>query len=382
MNTQNTADTTTVVEAGIFRNVVGHFASGVTVITTVVDGVLYGTTASAVSSLSMEPPMMLACLNRASSTHDRVVAAGYFGINILADDQSALAFHFGRKGEDKFATVPHTISPEGIPLIDGALATIVCKVNETATGGTHTIFLGLATSAEAHDRQPLAYYRGTMGRLEPVKELNAYTATRAWVLLRKTALGSDLNVEEIAEATRSEAAHVGNALVKLESEHLVFRTDSGAFQPSPITAEFTGSAYDSRATIESGIIASHLDKITDEVITELRRITAELGRLREDSEADLDDFLALNVAYHDTLVGVAGSTQLSDSFRRLGVGTVWRQALTRDEWSRQMDHTHVVALTEALAAHDSKAAQSALAAHTAFGKTLAREVVARHGGTV
>jgi hypothetical protein len=121
MNTQNTADTTTVVEAGIFRNVVGHFASGVTVITTVVDGVLYGTTASAVSSLSMEPPMMLACLNRASSTHDRVVAAGYFGINILADDQSALAFHFGRKGEDKFATVPHTISPEGIPLIDGAL---------------------------------------------------------------------------------------------------------------------------------------------------------------------------------------------------------------------------------------------------------------------
>lgn len=382
MNTQETPATTGVVEAGIFRNVVGHFASGVTVITTVVDGVLYGTTASAVSSLSMEPPMMLACLNRASSTHDRVVSAGYFGINILADDQSDLAFHFGRKGEDKFATVAHTISPEGIPLIDGALATIVCKVNETATGGTHTVFLGLATSAEAHDRQPLAYYRGTMGKLEPVKELSAYTATRAWVLLRKTPLGNDLNIEEIAEATRSEAAHVGNALVKLESEHLVFRTAAGIFQPSPITAELTDSTYDSRATIESGVIASHLGKLTDEVITELRRITAELGRLRDDSEADLDDFLALNVAYHDTLVGLAGSSQLTDAFRRLGIGTVWRQALTREQWSRNLDHTHVAALTEALAARDSQAAQDALAAHTAFGKTLAREVVARHGGTV
>lgn len=382
MNTHNTADQTTVVEAGIFRNVVGHFASGVTVITTVVDGILYGTTASAVSSLSMEPPMMLACLNRSSATHDRVVAAGYFGINILAEGQSDLAFHFGRKGEDKFATVPHTLSPEGIPLIDGALATIVCKIDETATGGTHTVFLGLATSAEAHDRQPLAYYRGTMGRLEPVKELHAYQATRSWVLQRRTPLGADLDVAGIAESTRSEAAHVGNALVKLESEHLVFRTPNGAFQPSPITAEFTDSAYDSRATIESGIIASHLDKLTDEVIAELRRITGELGRLRQESESDLDEFLALNVAYHDALVGVAGSSQLTDSFRRLGVGTVWRQALTPAEWSRQMDHTHVAALTEALAAHDATAAQDALAAHTAFGKALAREVVARHGGTV
>lgn len=382
MNTQHSSHETTVVDGGIFRHVVGHFASGVTVITTVVDGVLYGTTASAVSSLSMEPPMMLACLNRSSSTHDRVVSAGYFGINILAEDQSDLAFHFGRKGEDKFATVAHTLSPEGIPLIDGALATIVCKVNETATGGTHTVFLGLATGAEAHERQPLAYYRGSMGRLEPVKELSAYKATRSWVLQRKTALGKDLDIPEIAEATRSEAAHVGNALVKLESEHLVFRTDSGAFQSTPIDAEFTDSAYDSRAIIESGIIASHLDKFSEEAIAELRRITAELGRLRQESESDLDEFLALNVAYHDALVGVAGSTQLTDSFRRLGVGTVWRQALTPAEWSRQMDHTHVVDLTEALASHDAAAAQHALAAHTAFAKTLAREVVARHGGTV
>ena len=86
------------VDPAVFRHVVGHFASGVTVITTVVDGEFYGTTASAVSSLSMEPPMMLARLNRSSSTHDAVLKAGVFGINILAEDQSDLAMQFGRKG--------------------------------------------------------------------------------------------------------------------------------------------------------------------------------------------------------------------------------------------------------------------------------------------
>lgn len=381
MSTKN-LDSVTPVDMNTFRNVVGHFASGVTVITTAVDGQLYGTTASAVSSLSMEPPMMLACLNRSSSTHDRVVEAGVFGINILAEDQGALAFHFGRKGEDKFATVPHTLSEEGIPLIDGALATIVCHVAETPTGGTHTVFLGLVSHAEAHDREPLAYYRGTMGRLEPTKELAAYQATRNWVLLRTSPLGEDLDVDAIAAASRADADHVSNALVKLESEHLVFRTENGKYQPKPITAELTDSAYESRATIESGVIASHLGKVSAETISTLREITAKLATLRETSESDLEEFLALNVAYHDTLVGVAGSSQLVDSFRRLGIGTVWRQALTAEQWSRQLEHRHVAELTEALAAGDAPAAQAALAAHTEFGKTLAREVVARHGGQV
>lgn len=370
------------VDQAIFRNVVGHFASGVTVITTAVNGQLYGTTASAVSSLSMEPPMMLACLNRSSSTHDRVVEAGVFGINILAEDQGGLAFHFGRKGEDKFSTVDYTLSPEGVPLIDGALATIVCQVAETPTGGTHTVFLGLVTQAEAHNREPLAYYRGTMGRLEPVKELAAYKATRDWVLLRTSPLGEELDADAIAAATRTEADHVATALVKLESEHLVFRTENGKYQPKPITAELTDSAYASRATIESGVIASHLTKLSDETVAKLREITAKLGTLREDSEADLNEFLALNVAYHDALVGVAGSNQLVDSFRRLGIGTVWRQALTQEEWARQLDHGHVQELTAALEARDMPRALEALDAHTEFAKKLARDVIARHGGQV
>lgn len=370
------------VDALVFRNVVGHFASGVTVITTAVDGELFGTTASAVSSLSMEPPMMLACLNRTSSTHDRVVEAGVFGISILADDQVDLAFKFGRKGGNKFEGVEYTLSSEGVPLIEGALATIVCRVAETAVGGTHTVFLGLVTHADASERQPLAYYRGTMGRLEPVKELSCYNAVREWVLLRRTPLGEALDPEAIAEQVRAEPVQVQNALVKLSSEALVARNDTGAFVPTPITDELIASVYDGRAAIESGVITSHLDRLRDEDVAKLRRITSALGLVRQDGEAGLEDFLKLHVQYHDCLVNVAGSAQLTDAFRRLGIGTVWRQALTGDEWCRQMDHSHIVELTEALAARDAAAALAALEAHTEFGKALAREVIARHGGAV
>lgn len=371
-----------VVDPVVFRNVVGHFASGVTVITAVVDGKPYGTTASAVSSLSMEPPMMLACLNRSSSTHDRVVEAGVFGINILAEDQAALAFQFGRKGGDKFEGVGYTISENGVPLLDGALATIECRIAETATGGTHTVFLGLVAEASAADRQPLAYYRGTMGRLERVLEVKAYDGVRDWVLKRRTPLGSVLDPVAIGEAIRSEPEQVQNALVKLTAEGLVSRNDEGLLEPQPITAQTTDAAYDGRATIESGVIASHLGRLTDGDVAELRRIVSELEALRAEEAGDLDAFLALNVAYHDRLVSVAGSAALADAFRRLGIGTVWRQALTAEEWSRQLETGHVRDLTEALAARDVDAAQEALAAHTAFAKKLARDVIARHGGTV
>ncbi|NLB47036.1 MAG: flavin reductase, partial [Microbacteriaceae bacterium] len=99
MNTiVTTADDQTQVDQAIFRNVAGHFASGVAVVTTAVDGVPYGTTVSAVSSLSMDPPMMLVCLNRSSNTHDQVKKSHTFAISVLSSDQADLAYRFAGKG--------------------------------------------------------------------------------------------------------------------------------------------------------------------------------------------------------------------------------------------------------------------------------------------
>ena len=144
--------TNTISEFGVdqlvFRNVVGHFASGVTVITTVVDGELFGTTASAVSSLSMEPPMMLACLNRSSSTHDAVVKAGWFGINILAEDQEDVCRVFAAKGTDKFAGMGYKKSGTGSPILDGVLAWIDCEMGDIVEEGDHYVVVGRVRELE------------------------------------------------------------------------------------------------------------------------------------------------------------------------------------------------------------------------------------------
>src|SRR5512141_1144415 len=104
-----------------FREVISHFASGVTVVTAVHDGRAFGTTASAVTSLSLEPPMLLICMNRQSETGRAVAAAGHFAVNILGADQIELAKTFARKGGDKFAGVPVSAGRWGEPLFDEAL---------------------------------------------------------------------------------------------------------------------------------------------------------------------------------------------------------------------------------------------------------------------
>ena len=100
------------------------------------------------------------------------------------------------------------------------------------------------------------------------------------------------------------------------------------------------------------MLASHFGKFTDEDIAEFTRLTEELGLLRESGQDGLDEFLKLNAKYHDRLVNVAGSAQLTDAFRRLGIGTVWREALSGEEWARQMDHSHIAELTAALKDRD------------------------------
>jgi len=149
-----------------FRNVIGHFASGVTVITAVHDERPYGTTASAVTSLSLEPPMMLVCLDRESQTGGVIVEEGRFAVNILGEDQADLAVRFATKAPDKFDGVATTRGEYGEPLLADALATLECRVVEQTTGGTHVVFFGEVERGSARAGAPLAYYRGQFGRLQ------------------------------------------------------------------------------------------------------------------------------------------------------------------------------------------------------------------------
>jgi flavin reductase (DIM6/NTAB) family NADH-FMN oxidoreductase RutF len=149
-----------------FRDMISHFASGVTVITALHDGRRYGTTASAVTSLSLEPPMLLICLNRQSETGRAVAGAGHFAVNILGADQIGLAQRFARKGGDKFDGVPVSEGLWGEPLLDEVLATLECRVAEQTAVATHYVFMAEVVSGAARAGTPLAYFRGQFGRLE------------------------------------------------------------------------------------------------------------------------------------------------------------------------------------------------------------------------
>ena len=149
----------------LYREVVSHFATGVAVITAKHDGVDYGMTASALASLSVEPPTLLVCLSRESVTHSAIHSAGAFGVNILTESQGEIAKRFaGTDRAQKFDELRVRHGELGQPLLLDALARLECRVAEPVTGGTHTIFLGTVQNAEADEGAPLTYFRGRFGR--------------------------------------------------------------------------------------------------------------------------------------------------------------------------------------------------------------------------
>jgi 4-nitrophenol 2-monooxygenase / 4-nitrocatechol 4-monooxygenase, reductase component len=150
-----------------FRNAIGRFLTGVTVITTAHDAVLHGITASAVASLSVDPPTLLVCLNKQSATRGAVAAARRFVVNVLAADQVELAMHFASKSPEKFVRMEVETSPHGLPRLPGAVATIECVVAAEVDGGTHSIFVGRAESGSTGSGAPLGYFRGRFVQVEP-----------------------------------------------------------------------------------------------------------------------------------------------------------------------------------------------------------------------
>ena len=167
-----------------FKDVIGRLTSGVAVISTRSAGVDFATTASAVTSLSAQPPMLLVCMHRGSETGCAITAAGRFAVNILGEDQADLARRFATKGGDKFAGVEIERMAYGLPGIAGAIAQLVCRVAETASAGTHHVFLSAVDHGCARDGDPLTYYRGRFGRFtaepEPTSPGQSLLGARAW----------------------------------------------------------------------------------------------------------------------------------------------------------------------------------------------------------
>lgn len=154
------------VEPPQFRQLLGRFATGVTVLTgRTPNGEPIGMTASSIASVSLDPPLVLVSVEKAHDMHAALEQGSHFVLNILSSEQEALSRRFASEEQDRFRGVSYRENQRGIAVLDGVVAHIECEKQTAVPGGDHTVFIGLVVGGDATDRRPLLYYRGGYAEL-------------------------------------------------------------------------------------------------------------------------------------------------------------------------------------------------------------------------
>lgn len=148
-----------------FRDTLARWASGVTVVTARHEGAAIGMTAASFSSLSLDPPLVLVCIDRAARSHEGLVGAPGFAVHVLGASQAEMSARFARPGSAKFDGYPDESGPFGVPLLPFGVARLVCAAHGAHEGGDHTILVGRVVAVELAGTDPLLYCNRTYGRL-------------------------------------------------------------------------------------------------------------------------------------------------------------------------------------------------------------------------
>lgn len=149
------------------RRIMGLFATGVTVVSTQHEQQTWGMTANAVTSLSLDPPLILVAVQRESQTHAQLEQAGCFAVNILTSQQKEISDRFAFKGPKDFSDLDFVTDVTGSPILSGALGYVDCQLKEILPGGDHDIFIGEIVAGQANEGEPLLYYQGEYTQLVP-----------------------------------------------------------------------------------------------------------------------------------------------------------------------------------------------------------------------
>jgi 3-hydroxy-9,10-secoandrosta-1,3,5(10)-triene-9,17-dione monooxygenase reductase component len=155
---------TTGLDQARFREVLGHFATGVTIVTALEEGAPVGFSCQSFAALSLDPPMVVLAPARTSTSWPRIRAAGSFCVNILGEHQEAVCRAFAISGGDKFSGVGWRPGITGAPVIDNSLAVVECELGDIFDGGDHEIVTGRVVALEVGEGGPLLFYRGGFGR--------------------------------------------------------------------------------------------------------------------------------------------------------------------------------------------------------------------------
>jgi flavin reductase (DIM6/NTAB) family NADH-FMN oxidoreductase RutF/DNA-binding GntR family transcriptional regulator len=369
-------------DAAVYRRVIGNFMSGVVVITTLDDTGPRGMTVSAVSSLSLEPPMLLVCLNSASATQEAVRRSGRFAVNILGEDQGHIAERFARPGsDDKFAGIEARPGRTGVPVLSGVLAAVECRVAEVVGGGTHRVFLAEVVHAEATEGSPLAYFRGKFGKFELGQDAEVYRLLRRMVLRRTLAPDEPLQVESLAARLSVSPSSAYYALTRLVGEKLVTRDPQRGHVVTPLDAGTSDDAHDAKLAIELGAAELVIDRLTPEQLARLRELAAAAGaHVRDGRFSDVDAYIEANQAFHRFIVDATGVKALADAYEQLSVPELMAQALLDDMDAAPHLVTDHDELVDALERRDMTAVRRVMVSHNEHAKQTQRAGIARHGG--
>lgn len=152
------------IDPALFRQLMGRFATGVTVVTIMApDGTPCGMTVNSLSSVSLDPPLVSICVDREADMHAALTGAPGYVVNILRSDQEAVSRRFAEDRPDRFDGVGYGLSSDGHPILDGVLAHLECTGHASIDAGDHSIFLGLVVDGASGEGHPLLFYQGEYG---------------------------------------------------------------------------------------------------------------------------------------------------------------------------------------------------------------------------
>lgn len=157
-------------DAGQFRKAMGCFATGVTIITLDLEGEVHGMTANAFASVSLDPMLVLVCVDQRAATHAHLHSKKQFGINVLCQDQRAISEYYARPTRthaqaEQEAGARFDRTALGTPMLRGALAYLECRLHSAQDAGDHTIFIAEVEDAVMREGQPLIFFRGKYRRV-------------------------------------------------------------------------------------------------------------------------------------------------------------------------------------------------------------------------
>ncbi|MCW2696706.1 MAG: oxidoreductase RutF, flavin reductase family [Modestobacter sp.] len=380
MTTPETATPPTF-DTATFRHVVGHLASGVTLVTTRTPEGAFGMTASSVTSLSLDPPMMRACLNNSVPTCAAVATAGRFAVNILGQAQGHLAQQFATPSADKFAGVPMADSVLDVPVLAEALAVIECEVVEQVVAATHTIFIGRVVDADASQGAPLTYFRGGFGRFEFARDDAVYHQARQQVLERMYAPDAVLQLDDVAFSLGVDKSAAFYALTRLTADGLVRRDPDRGYVVVPFDVRTSDEAFDARCAIELGVLDMVIGRVPEPALSDVRtRFEAMAAQLDGDRFVDFDRYLDANLAYHEALVALAGSGPLVTAFAHLQIKTVMTRSFGITPVTSQDFVDAQRGIVEGLEQGDDEVAKAAVCHYTDLAKQRVREILEQTGG--